>query len=386
MKIESLTNECTGCFACQNACPVDAITMTEEKEGFYYPHIDSDKCIECGKCDRTCPQLKDLEYYSTTRAFYGWSKNSNIRQKSSSGGIFHELATYTLNQCGVVYGAAFSYGETLRLECKSTKEVDLQALMKSKYVQNYIGYAFREIKKDLDSDKQVLYCGTPCQIDGLRSFLNKSYKNLLTCDFVCHGVPSMSLFRQHLEYIGYKNATSIDFRPKKREWVDNFDIEDGYGRRRSIHWKLDEYFYSFEKNINLRRSCFNCKHCNGKRAADITLADFWGIYKYAPNEFDKRGISLILANNEKGKEVIEKISNTGSWKIKHLPIEHSVYVYKRIRSEKSSGYDIERRNRFISDVQAFGYKTAIKKNNIYVPRCKKITYSLKEAIKQILKR
>ena len=189
-----------------------------------------------------------------------------------------------------------------------------------------------------------------------------------------------------MEYIGYKNATSIDFRPKKREWVDYFDIEEASGRRRSIHWKLDEYFYSFQKYINLRRSCFNCKHCNGKRAADITLADFWGIYKYAPEEFDKRGISLILANNEKGYEVIEKISNIGSWEIKHLPVEYSAYIYKRIRSEKSSGYDIERRNRFFSDVQAFGYKAAIKRNNIYIPKSAKIKYKVKETIKKILRK
>ena len=384
MRIESLINECTGCFACYNACPADAITMSEENEGFYYPRIDTDKCIKCGKCDRICPQLKDLEYKSTTKAFYGWSQNDDARKNSSSGGIFHELATYTLKQGGVVYGAAFCYGETLRLECKSTEEVDLPALMKSKYVQNYIGYAFRDIKKDVDAGTLVLYCGTPCQIDGLRSFLVKEYSNLITCDFVCHGVPSMSLLREHLDFIGYKNATSIDFRPKKREWVDNFDIKDRRGRKRSIHWRLDEYFYAFEKSLNIRRSCFNCKHSTGKRAADITLADFWGIYKYAPKEFDKRGISLLLANSAHGCEIIERIKS--SVKIKELPLEHSYYVYERIRSEKTSGYDIEKRNRFINDVQVLGYKTAVKKNNIYVPKSSKIKYRIKETIKKILRR
>ena len=290
-KILELGSACTGCFACSNICPKDAITLPENNEGFYNPVIDEDKCINCSLCDKTCPRVEEKQYHTMQKAYYGWVNDLEVRKNSSSGGIFNLLSSKILKEGGVVYGASFNYDGILRLECHSTDEVSIQELQRSKYVQSHIGYAFRKIKENLIEGRKVLFCGTPCQVDGLKSFLRKEYTNLITVDFVCHGVPSMSLLNLHLEYLGVKKVEEINFRPKNRAWVDDLKITYDNGRLRNTPWVLDEYFYTFQMYKNIRPSCFECKHCNGKRTADITLADFWGIHKYKPEEFDVKGRS-----------------------------------------------------------------------------------------------
>ena len=196
-KILELGSACTGCFACSNICPKDAITLPENNEGFYNPVIDEDKCINCSLCDKTCPRVEEKQYHTMQKAYYGWVNDLEVRKNSSSGGIFNLLSSKILKEGGVVYGASFNYDGILRLECHSTDEVSIQELQRSKYVQSHIGYAFRKIKENLIEGRKVLFCGTPCQVDGLKSFLRKEYTNLITVDFVCHGVPSMSLLNLH---------------------------------------------------------------------------------------------------------------------------------------------------------------------------------------------
>lgn len=223
-KIITLEENCTGCFACANICPKDAISMPENYEGFYFPVIDSKVCIDCGLCDKICPAIEKPELKTLQKSFYAKAKDPHILKSSSSGGAFHMIATMVLNESGVVYGSSFNYNGLIRLECHSTDEVTLEELKKSKYVQSYVGDAYRRLKKDLERGVKVLFCGTPCQVAGLKSFLRKDYANLITVDFICHGVPSMSLLRKHLEYLGLKNISEICFRPKNRGWVDDFEI------------------------------------------------------------------------------------------------------------------------------------------------------------------
>ena len=94
MKIETINDLCTGCMACESACPVQCISCEFDKEGFYFPTINHTKCIECGKCERVCHILNptyspDL---SLRRSFYGYSKNDEILRKSTSGGAFYHLS------------------------------------------------------------------------------------------------------------------------------------------------------------------------------------------------------------------------------------------------------------------------------------------------------
>lgn len=385
-KILELGSACTGCFACSNICPKDAITLPENNEGFYNPVIDEDKCINCSLCDKTCPRVEEKQYHTMQKAYYGWVNDLEVRKNSSSGGIFNLLSSKILKEGGVVYGASFNYDGILRLECHSTDEVSIQELQRSKYVQSHIGYAFRKIKENLIEGRKVLFCGTPCQVDGLKSFLRKEYTNLITVDFVCHGVPSMSLLNLHLEYLGVKNVEEINFRPKNTAWVDDLKITYDKGHLRNTPWVLDEYFYTFQTYKNIRPSCFECKHCNGKRAADVTLADFWGIHKYKPEEFDVKGISLVLANTSIGDELIQSCRESGDCCLQDLLQEYAEYVYARNRTSQDSHYDIASRNKFIRDVYKIGYKEALLKHKLKVSKVLLIKHKVKQVLRPLFKK
>lgn len=387
-EILKITETCTGCFACANICPKDAITLPTGYEGFYYPILDADKCIDCGLCEKICPQITPQETISLCKAYYGWSNDDSIRKQSSSGGIFYHLATSVLNENGIVYGASFNYDGLVRLECHSTQEVSLKDLMKSKYVQSYIGYAFRDIRENLNKGLKVLYCGTPCQAAGLKSFLRKDYENLILVDFVCHGVPSMDLLQKHLAYLGIKNVVEIDFRPKNTGWVDDFEIKykkksakPTSTRLRRIPWVFDEYFYTFQRYKSTRRSCRNCAYCNGQRAADITIADFWGIKKYKPELWDKRGQSLILCNNTKGIGLVKQLQSVF---LDELPQEYATYVYARIRSDASSPYQDPVRDKFLNDVYTVGYPMALNMNNMKASWLKLLKHRFKQTVSKVI--
>lgn len=381
-KILSLGDLCTGCFACENICPKHAITLPENNEGFYEPIIEDSLCIDCGLCDKICPRVIAPNRYFAKKAYYGWVKDENVRNGSSSGGLFSAFAHQILNDKGLVFGASFSYGNEIRLECHSNEEVAIEELRKSKYVQCYVGDAFRTIKIELDKGRSVMYCGTPCEVDGLKSFLRKDYDNLLTIDFICHGVPSMSLLRKHLEYIGMSDATSIDFRPKRESWVDYFEIKNFF-RLRRIRWEMDEYFDTFEKYRSIRPSCMDCQHCNGSRAADITIADFWGVYKYKPELFDKRGISLLIVNNERGRNAVENLQSSKVCELFALDMQYAEYVYSRKRTAPDSKYDKSLRDAYIHDVYTLGYKAANIKHGFYKSRPMLMKYHIRECLRSI---
>lgn len=388
-RIETLKDDCTSCFACYNVCPVKTINMVEDAEGYYAPRVDYDKCIGCGKCDKTCPQLNAHELETTKKTWYGYQKDDNERKSSSSGGIFGALAERVLQHKGVVYGAAFNYGENvLRLECRSTEEVDLNALKKSKYVQSYVGDAYNRVRNDLEQGREVLFCGTPCQVDGLKQTLNKKYNGLLTVDFVCHGVPSMPLLRAHLKMLGFEKTTLIDFRPKVSSWVDNLYIKKGASRREYMNfWGNDAYFYSFLSYKSMHRSCCNCRYCNGRRPADLTIADFWGYKAYDASIYDPKGLSLVMANTDKG---IAAMSNLGEdCMIKEIDNKYGEYAYSRIRNGENGYYDKTARNAFFAEVQLYGYAKAVQMMGLQKPPqgiAKKITEKTKRRIKKIIKR
>lgn len=393
-KILQLTETCTGCFACANSCPKDAITLPEIHEGFYFPVIDNNKCIECGLCDKVCPQITKQPTYKAQKAYYGWATDERVRKTSSSGGMFNLLAKLVLADAGVVYGAAFNYDGIVRLECHSTDETSLEELQRSKYVQSYIGYAFRNIKRDLRSGRKVLFCGTPCQAAGLKSFLRKDYDNLLIVDFVCHGVPSMDLLRKHLAYLGIKYVKKIVFRPKNTSWVDDFEIR--YSKiesakptdckLRRIPWRFDEYYDIFQKYHNIRRSCRNCLYCNGERASDLSLADFWRVKDFNPLLWDKRGVSLVLANTSRGIMIMSEMSKCNDRVIGDVPLEYASYVYERIRTDSKSPYQSVKRDKFLHDVYSFGYKQALIENGFKVSQIDIFKYKLKKFLKLLIRR
>ena len=300
---------CCGCSACMNVCPVDAIKMIVDENGFKYPIVDDSKCIHCQKCLKTCPIInkKNNNYIGNSYACY--NKNINERLKSSSGGIFILIAKFIINNKGILYGASFDDNyNVVHTRIKSMK--DINKLMGSKYVQSDIGYTYKKVKDDLIDGKIVLFTGTPCQIEGLKHFLNKEYENLISQDIICHGVPSPKVWEKYLEYrkkIDNKNINNIEFRNKDDGWT-NFNIKFDYDNDnyKSI-FSNDIYMKYFLSNLSLREACYNCKFKDMYKNSDISLADFWGIEYINKDFFDDNGVSLVIINSKKGEALFNNI-------------------------------------------------------------------------------
>lgn len=192
-------HKCSGCSACANACPKKCISMRPDIEGFVYPEVDMRKCVECNICTQVCPFINPYPISKSKQAYACKSKDETVRISSSSGGIFSLIADYFLDRGGVVFGAGFDENMKLVHQSVDTKEA-LKLLRGSKYVQSDMGNCFSEAKMLLDDGKLVLFSGTPCQISGLRHFLNKGYDNLFCADVVCHGVPSPSVWKSYVSY------------------------------------------------------------------------------------------------------------------------------------------------------------------------------------------
>lgn len=311
-KAPKLCNErtCTGCGACENACPVNAISMTY-KEGFKHPIINNEKCIGCLACEKSCPVLTPKTItgqFEEPIVYAAWNKDTSIREISSSGGAFSALATTMINEGGYVAGAA--YDDKMFVNHVTVDSIDgLEKLRGSKYVQCSINDNYKEVRQRLTQGKQVLFVGTPCQIAGLRSFLKKDYENLVCCDFICHGVPSPLLFKSYLEWLEKEHGCKINsftFRSKRSGWYDALRVANSNIVAKG---KYDAYFLGFNRNVTLRESCYNCPSNGVPRKGDITIADYWGIgrkYKFLPMKEIEKGVSLIMINNEKGKIFFNK--------------------------------------------------------------------------------
>ncbi|KAF5033031.1 hypothetical protein DSECCO2_610970 [anaerobic digester metagenome] len=308
------TEKCTGCRACMNTCHQNAISFIEDEKGFSYPVIDSN-CVECGACVKICPRNTGMKLNENEPIVYAaFSKNKSIREKSSSGGLFTELALNVLQHNGVVYASRMTPDcRKVFFDCCRSAE-ELVRFQGSKYVQSNPGYIFREVKKKLTMGVPVLFIGVPCQVDGLKKFLGKAYENLLTVDIICHGVPSPKLWRDYCSYLEEKNQSSIcdaSFRYKKPNWTRYSLKADFVNGKSVVKSKFDDpYLIAFLKEISMRENCYNCEYTSTKRTGDITLADFWGYHSY---DFKMRntdkGISLVLLNNSKGESAFEKIED-----------------------------------------------------------------------------
>ncbi len=302
-------SKCCGCHACYNACPKNAITMQEDTKGFLVPVVDKNKCIDCKICEKVCPILNTKENNNKPIAYACYNKNETVRLDSSSGGIFTLIATYVIKNGGIVFGASFN-NDNLVEHIEIDKVEDLYKLRGSKYVQSKIGDTYKKAKEYLENGRLVLFTGTPCQVEGLYSFLRKEYQNLYTQDIICHGVPSPKVWKEYLKYrLGKEDIGKIDinFRNKDNGWARfNLVLTNKEYKYKKYH-STDLYMRAFLKNISLRESCYNCSFKKENRVSDITLADFWGINSILPNFNDDKGVSLVMVNSNKGNNVFEEI-------------------------------------------------------------------------------
>lgn len=312
MPILAHPKDCTGCAACMNSCSHSAIQMNADEEGFLMPTVDMNKCVECKLCEKSCPVITAVSYdYSyVPKAYAAW--NEIDRCVSSSGGAFSSFARYTLKKGGVVFGAAFD--DTLHcrhIEATSIEELDV--LRGSKYVQSEIGLTYKRVKELLKQDKYVLFCGTPCQVIGLKSYLRKDYDKLFTLDLTCHGVPSDAVFQAYKKKISTRFAGFVDgFEFRRRDgwgFAPSISLD---GKFRSLFGVNALYMSAFDKSALFRQCCYHCHYANTDRVGDCSLADFWGLGRYGkPFKHNVlKGVSLVLINNSKGESVFNNLDDT----------------------------------------------------------------------------
>ena len=304
---------CCGCSACYAICPKQCITLSADKEGFLYPVVNAEVCINCGLCEKVCPVLHPKKKKTEPEVFAVINTDEKIRLQSSSGGIFTFIAEKVIDEGGVVFGARFNENWEVVHDYTENKE-GLSYFRGSKYVQSNLGNTFNQAKSFLGAGRKVMFTGTPCQIAGLKNFLRKSYDNLLTVDVVCHGVPSPAVWKGYLTWSAkniYKNQSlpkeawelkdviqNISFRSKEKVWK-NFHVAIEYknGERESIPFYQNLYMRAFLSDFSLRPSCFACPAKLDSLQGDLTLADCWGVDKLKPEIDDDKGCGLILIHN-----------------------------------------------------------------------------------------
>lgn len=303
-----------------NICSKNAISMTEQGTlGHIYPHVDQEKCIDCGLCAKTCPVNAPIELNSSIKAFAAISKDKADLMSSSSGAASSIIANHILSRGGTVYGCVQENYRDIAHR-RIDKIEDVHKIKNSKYVQSNIGLIYREVKKDLTDGKEVLFTGTPCQIAGLRKYLRKDSPNLYLLDLVCHGVPSQKLLREDVERTLSKHAITADdikilFRRKvggKARLGMEYGLFpiDKEGKelpmpREDTAFLYNRYITAFISGVIFRENCFKCQYAQPKRCGDITIADFWGIKNTSIPTGN--GISLLLANTDKGLSLVESI-------------------------------------------------------------------------------
>ncbi|CDE14313.1 putative uncharacterized protein [Clostridium sp. CAG:470] len=383
--------KCTGCRMCVQICPVKAIDMKENEEGFFEPIINKEKCIKCGLCFKRCPQLNDVKVgkkINSHKVFAMKNKNTEEQKNSSSGGVFSVLARYVLENNGAVYGACFD--EKLKLEhIRIDKQENLYKLRGSKYLQSNTKNTFELVKNDLNKGVKVLYVGTPCQIAGLKNYLGKDYEELLLVDLVCHGVPSQKLFDKYLTWLKKKNNSSIieyEFRSKeKKSWGLNLKVKFESGKERYIPANLDPYYKSFLNGSTYRECCYNCKYAKIERVGDITIADYWGIEKEHPDFYDKNGVSAVIINTNAGFKAFENIKD----KVEYRDTEIEKIIAKNKNLQEPTIRNSIRNNAY-KDIDRKKFINYSKKNLKFKKDIKDIIKNLipikiKKKIKKIIK-
>ena len=348
---------CTGCSACMTQCPRDAITMAPREKGFMYPKIDSEKCVDCGYCQKICPVLGAERLYQQEPpvAFAAQHYVEGVLKNSSSGGVFTAISDYFLQRNGVVYGAAYASDMSV-VHMRAENTAQRNQLRDSKYVQSDLGDTFRKIQKDLKAGRMVLFTGTPCQCAGLRSVVPKGEPNLITVEIFCHSVPSPQLFKDHIAALSAKKGSAVvgySCRDKRYGWTrrDRVTFADGKVDDRSL---LSQSFYNlFNQKIAARDSCKSCLFGGKQRCADLSIGDFWGYREANIGLRHKgKGLSVVLANSPVGKKLLKEILGL---QLEQIPYENAFVRnhFKPIEFAKET-------EAFWADYESNGYLHAIR--------------------------
>ncbi len=317
---------CTGCGACQNKCPFDAIKLVEDKDGFLYPTIENDKCIDCGACYKICPVISPVKQHEKPESYAVWA-DDETRMKSSSGGMFTLLAREIFNLGGVVCGARYSEDYMSVYHTWASNMEELAPLRGSKYVQSDVGYAYKEAREYLENGRVVLFTGCPCQIAGLYNYLGKEYENLYTADLVCHGAPSKSVYSKYIrEKSGNEPVAKMDFREKATwGWGTAISLYMKNGNEYKSDCYNDPYLKAFSSGLIVRDSCSSCAYTQTSRVGDFTIGDFWGVKQIDEQYSDGKGTSLVFVNSKKAQNLFKLIQKNATL-VKRVSLERVVEI------------------------------------------------------------
>lgn len=389
---EANLRNCTGCRACEQICPRHCISMRPDPDGFLYPHIDTDRCVKCGLCEKYCPIHDSVKRNGEKPdVFAVWLKDAEKLRKSSSGGAFTALAEKTIRSGGAVFGSAFDPDMAARHICVR-KEEDLSSLKGSKYVQSDTGNTFTQAKMLLEQNIPVLYSGTPCQISGLKHFLNRDYENLMTVDLVCHGVPSPLFFRKYIRWKERKmhgKSVSFSFRDKSDAgWglvaSASFQNQGKIKAERFTPYQ-DPYYSFFLDGLIYRECCYRCPYALPRREGDFTAGDFWGIEHFYPEIPIESGVSLLMANTGKARRTLPELKE--SLHMHSATLEQAAAGNQQLRcpreydSRRSIILEAARTENFEQTVSV--WKKYYWKKILYAGLKRKVPNGLKKAIKNI---
>lgn len=301
--------KCCGCTACYSICPTKCILMVPDEEGFLYPLVEKEHCVDCHLCEKVCPIVNKMKTKNTPMAYVVQHKEKEILYHSASGGAYSAIGAVIIDKGGTVYGAG--YTDRFFVEHMCAKSInELEKFRSSKYVQSRQRDSFVEIKGKLDQNELICYSGTPCQVAGLKSFLGKEYKNLITVDLVCKGVASPEVLRQYVTLMEKKynsEIVGINFKRKTYGYHSStmsVDFINGFSY--SQGGIADPMMRSFRANICLRPSCGDCAFKGESRVSDLTLFDCWSYEKITGKKDNDKGHTTVLVHSKKGAEILKE--------------------------------------------------------------------------------
>lgn len=328
-------DKCTGCTACKDVCPKQCITMQPDELDALHPIVDDGICINCGLCEKTCPNNRELSYKLPHKVWAAWSNDNDVRRTSASGGIACELYRYWIKNGGVATGVVYDRDEGCHFILLE-KESDIKTVQNSKYTFSETAGIYKVVKQKLQAGISVLFIGVPCQVAGLYGFLKKEYDNLITVDIICHGMPPATYLEQHIKNIEDKKkeyTCQLFFRdPKYYTYTYTFTLKNNNGKEFYNKKVLtrDNYQLGYHRALIYRENCYSCNYAREERISDLTIGDFSGLGRFAPFEYDKHNVSCILENTDKGSALLKKLN--GALSMFERPACEAFEVEKQLKS------------------------------------------------------
>ena len=339
IKLNQICDEkdCTACQVCKYVCPTQAITIRENEKGFFYPVINQEKCVGCYKCQKKCPAINlHKDFNEPVKVYAGWIRDNESRHYSTSGGVAYALSKKIVTEGGIFCGCRWNVDHAEHAFAESIDE--LHQFQGSKYAYSDVRNCYVQVKNYLEQGRKVLFVGTGCQVAGLKTYLQRTYNNLILVDLLCHGIPSQKAIRERLqdeEVHNSKNVVNMRFRDKHEDLLHTYckyTFSDGSFSNYPVF--QDAFFRGFVTNHLLRPNCFSCPYARRKRISDITLADFWGYYPIKLSYLKYQdGVSLCLANTHKGNDFLREVQN--------LKIEERDYETARKGNRNLNGPQIK---------------------------------------------